>query len=170
MSFVFSRRFYILLAIAVIPLSLSWSVPELRYVVLAFDIVLIAAAIVDYFIGRKLPDGFTMSREFEKRFAIGDRTKISILIDNAAPRRMHLRIKDEYPSEMTLNQSREAEFTVEANGTAEFFYHLTPPRRGRFDFGSIAVRQLSPLGLIWVQTSLGDSADGQGLSKHAAST
>ena len=154
MRFVFSRRFYILLAVAVVPLSLSWNLPELRYAVLAFDVLVIAAALADYFASRRLPEEFRITRVFDKRFAIGDQTKVSVLIENASARTFHVRLKDEYPAEMLLGESREAVFTVEARSNVEFFYHLTPPKRGRYEFGKTAIRYLSRLGLVWCQTQL----------------
>lgn len=156
MRFTFSRRIYVLLVIGFVPLSLSWNLPELAYAVFAFDVLLFAAAIGDYFASRRLPDGFTLQREFERPFAIGDRTRVSLLIDNATPRTITLRLKDEYPAEMKLDESREAEFTVDAQGTAEFYYHVTPPSRGRYEFGRTAIRFLSRLGLVWCQTELGE--------------
>lgn len=156
MRFVFSRRFYVLFAMAIIPLSLSWGMPILQYSVLAFVILLIAVAIADYFISRNLPEGFGISRTLEKRFAIGEEAKVSIFVDNSTDLRMHLRLKDEYPAEMTLKDSREVEFAVESHGTAEFFYHLKPTKRGRYEFGTTSVRFLSRLGLVWCQVSLGE--------------
>jgi uncharacterized protein (DUF58 family) len=156
MAFAFSRRFYILLALGLVPLSLSWGLPVLRYGVLAFDLLLITAAIIDYFVSRKLPEGFSVTRQFDRRFAIGDRDRVSLLVDNATTQTFHLRIKDEYPPEMKLDETREAAFTVEPQQTAEFYYHLTPTRRGRYEFGRTAVRFLSRLGLVWCQTSLGE--------------
>jgi uncharacterized protein (DUF58 family) len=156
MAFSFSRRFYILLALGLVPLSLSWGLPVLRYGVLAFDLLLIAAAIIDYFVSRKLPDGFSVTRQFDRRFAIGDRDRVSLLVDNGTPQSFHLRIKDEYPPEMRLDEPREAAFAVEPQQTAEFYYHVTPARRGRYEFGQTAVRFLSRLGLVWCQTSLGE--------------
>ena len=157
MRFIFSRRFYTIFAVAIVPLSVSWNLPMLRYAVLTFDVLLIAAAIADYWVSRTLPEGFGVSRGFEKRFAIGDEAKIRIFVDNATSRRMYLRVKDEYPAEMILTESREAAFTVEPQGTAEFYYHLKPNKRGRYEFGRIAVRFLSKLGLVWCQTSLGEA-------------
>lgn len=156
MRFVFSRRFYILLAIGFVPLSLSWNRPELVYTVFGSDIVLLAAAIIDYYISRSLPEGFHLHREFDKRFAIGDRQRVRLLIDNSTERSYKLRLKDEYPAEMKLDESREAEFTVEAQGTAEFYYFVTPPGRGRYEFGVTAVRFLSRFGLVWCQAELGE--------------
>ena len=157
MRFVFSRRFYILLAIAVVPLSLSWNLPALRYGVLAFDVLLILAAVADYFASRRLPEEFGIERAFDRRFAIGDSIKVSLLVENASARRLHIRIKDEYPAEMTLDETREADFTVEAQSNAEFFYHVTPPKRGRYEFGKTAVRYVSRLSLVWCQTEIGDT-------------
>lgn len=157
MRFVFTRRFFILLAIGLVPLSLSWSLPELRYAVLLYDIALVAAAIVDLLISRKLPEEFTASREFDRRFAIGDPTIVFVNIENATERSFHIKIKDEYPAEMTLNEPREAEFKVDEQGTAEFSYSVTPHRRGRYEFGRIAVRFLSRFGLVWCQAALGEA-------------
>lgn len=156
MRFVFSRKFFILFAVGFVPLSLSWSFPVVKDAVLGFDILLIVLALIDYFISRKLPPELTTRREFEKRFAIGDKSKIVLLIENATPRIFHLKIKDEFPPEMLLDETREAAFTIEGQSTAEFSYFLTPPRRGRYEFGKTAVRFLSKLGLVWCQTDLGE--------------
>ena len=157
MRFVFSRRFYILFALGLVPLSLSWTFPFLRPIVLAYDILLFLLAIIDFFISRKLPEELTVKREFEKRFAIGDATKISLHIENQSSRNFHLKVKDEFPPEMILAETREAEFTVAAQTTAEFFYNLTPPRRGNYKFGKTAVRFLSRFGLVWCQADLGEA-------------
>ena len=157
MRFVFSRRFYILFALGFTPLSLSWNFPALRYLVLIYDVLLVIAAFADYFLSRKLSENLTVRREFDKRFAIGDTTQISLLIDNAAPRDFYIKIKDEFPPEMMLGETREAEFKIDAQTTAEFFYFLTPPRRGKYDFGKAAVRYLSRLGFVWCQSDLGEA-------------
>lgn len=156
MRFVFSRRFYIGLFIGLVPLSLSWQLPILRYAVLILDVLLIAAAIADYLLSRSLPDGFTVTRGFDRRFAIGDRTKVSLFIDNGTTRGFQLKIKDEFPPEMALDETREALFEVPAQTNAEFFYHLTPHSRGRYQFGRSAVRYLSRWGLVWCQAQLGE--------------
>jgi uncharacterized protein (DUF58 family) len=156
MRFVFSRWFYILLAIGLVPLSLSWNFPVLRTSVFAFDLLLLIVALIDYFTSRKLPEGFQIRREFEKRFAIGDAAKVSLMIENASDRRLHLQLKDEYPQEMKLDESRQAEFAMEPQTTAEFFYHVTPPNRGSYKFGRVAMRFRSRLGLVWCQTELAE--------------
>jgi uncharacterized protein (DUF58 family) len=156
MRFVFSRRFYILFALGLLPLSLSWNFPVLRTFVFAYDYLLIAFAVLDYFLSRKLPEDFTVKREFERRFTIGDETQIRIHAENPTPRTFRLKIKDEFPPEMILSDGRETEFTIEAQTSADFFYVLTPPKRGNYRFGKIAARWLSKFGLVWCQADLGE--------------
>ena len=155
MQLVFSRQFYGLLIIGLVPLSLSWSLTFLRSVVFAFDALLIAAAFVDYFISRRLIDALVVKRVFDKRFAIGDRSAVRILIENPSPRSFRLQIKDEYPPEMRLDDDRHAEFALGPYSDAQFTYSLSPPRRGHYEFGRTAVRFLSRLRLVWCQALVG---------------
>jgi uncharacterized protein (DUF58 family) len=157
MRFVFARRFYILLALGLIPLSLSWNFPALRPAVLIFDVLLIIAAVIDYFLSRKLSSDFTVKRQFERRFAIGDEAQIHLKIENRTSRDFRIKVKDEFPPEMILEEEREAEFTSAAQTSGDFYYLLTPPRRGNYKFGKTAVRFLSKFGLIWCQTELGEA-------------
>lgn len=157
MRFIFSRRFYIFVALGFIPLSLSWNFPILRWIVLFYDFLLILAAIADYFISRKLPDELTITREFSKRFAIGDETDVKLHIENKTAQDYTLILKDEFPPELKLSGTREEKFTVAAQTQADFSYSLTPPNRGRYEFGRIAARYLSRFRLVWCQTNLGES-------------
>ena len=154
MRFVFSRRFYILLVLGFVPLSLSWNLPALRTAVFIYDAVLIALAFMDYFASRRLPEDFTIRREFNRRFAIGDATEVCLRVENATPRTFRVHIKDEYPPEMRLDGEREARLKIEGQAFAEIYYKLIPPRRGRYGFGRTAVRFLSRLGFVWCQTEL----------------
>ena len=153
MRFVFTKLFYILVALALVPLSLSWQFPSLRWVALAYNVLLIFAAIVESRFS-ELPKGLTISREFGSRFAMGAETDVTIHIQNASPRPVSLMIKDEYPPQMILTGMREAVVDVDAQGTASLIYSVTPPRRGRFEFGQTALRYRSRLGLIWCQTKV----------------
>lgn len=157
MRFVFSRRFFILLAIGFVPLSLSWNFPELRTAVFVYDILLILLAITDYFVSRKLPEELTIRREFDRRFAIGDTSKITLRIENRSAKTFLLNIKDEFPPEMKLSEKREAKFTIEGQRSAEFSYNLTATRRGKYQFGRTAVRFFSRFGLVWCQDYLNES-------------
>ena len=60
MPFVFSRFFYLLILLGLVPLSLSWGRPWLRWATLAYDLLLISLAIID---GRRstLPKGIQIT-------------------------------------------------------------------------------------------------------------
>jgi uncharacterized protein (DUF58 family) len=156
MRFIFTKLFYLLIAASLILLSLSWGRPWLRWVVVAYDIALIALAIID---ARRsqLPKGVRITREFSGRFAVGAETNVSINVQNAQPHAISLVIKDEYPPQMRLSGLRGSPMRVDAQTSAALVYGLTPPKRGRFEFGQIAVRFLSRLNLVWCETRVGEA-------------
>jgi uncharacterized protein (DUF58 family) len=154
MRFVFTKIFYAVLAVGFVPLSLSWGRPMLRWVALTYDLGLIAVAIFDA-TNSKLPAKVRIERHFGSRFAVGAETEVRIEIANHTPRDISLIIKDEYPPQMKLSGAREARVDVDAQTTATMLYGLTPPKRGRFEFGLIAVRYLSNWRLVWTQTRVG---------------
>jgi len=144
-----------LLAFGLVPLSVSWAMPWLRNVVVIYDAALILAAAADVFYSRRLQAGLTAMREFEGRFSIGEAREVLLVFDNGSARNLHIRFKDEFPPEMFLKDDREGLLTISPHDQAGFAYHVVPPRRGIYSFGTTAVRVKSPLGLIWYQTQVG---------------
>ncbi len=158
MRFVFSRRFYLLLALGFIPLLMAWGFPLIAYLVLLFDIILIGVAVWDYFRSKNLFEGLTVERTFNGRFAIGDPTTVTLSIQNASERKFRVHLKDEFPSELDIEGSRDFEAFLNPHTNASHSYDLIPPKRGGYDFGKTAVRFLSRFGLVWVQAELGEAA------------
>ncbi len=150
MRFVFSRFFYVLAALALVPLSLSWQQPWLRWVAFGYDVLLLGAAFAESRFCR-LPKGLMISREFSSRFAMGAETEVRIHIQNTSNRPVHLMLKDEYPPQMSLTGMREGRVDVDAQMSATLIYGVKPPRRGRFEFGQTALRVRSRFRLIWCQ-------------------
>jgi uncharacterized protein (DUF58 family) len=155
MRFVFSRRFYLLLFLGLLPLSLSWGRPWLRWLTLGYDILLLLIAFLDYRISQ-WPRGIEIDREFDRRFAVGAQTEVRVRIANETRAPLNLRVKDEYPPSLILIGEREAQIRVEAHTVATLIYELKPPRRGKFVFGQTAVRYRSRLGLIWKDIRVGE--------------
>ena len=153
MHFVFTRLFYALIALGLIPLWFSWAYPWLRWVALAYNVALLGAAFAE---SRScgLPKGLVISREFGGRFAMGAETEVRIQIQNTSNRPVSLMLKDEYPPQMSLNGLREGRLDVDAQSTATLIYGVKPPRRGRFEFGQTALRFRSKYKLIWCQTNV----------------
>ena len=157
MKFIFSKFFYVLLALGLVPLSLSWTQPILRWAAFTYDLLLIAAAVFDAW-NSKLPKGVRIERHFGGRFAVGAETDVRIEVANHTRRDIKLIIKDEYPPQMSISGAREAHIEVEAQSSAALVYGLTPPKRGRFEFGAIAVRYRSRWRLAWSQTQVAATA------------
>src|SRR5215467_11597260 len=153
MRFVFTKLFYFLVALALIPLWFSWEFPWLRWIALAYNVLLLGAAIAESRFSQ-LPKGLMISREFGSRFAMGAETEVRLHIQNASNRPVSLIVKDEYPPQMSLNGMREGRFEVDAQTTNTLIYSVRPPRRGRFEFGQTALRFRSKYKLIWCQTKV----------------
>lgn len=143
-----TRLFYILLSIGFVPLALSWEHPALRWVVVIYDVALIATALLDARTSR-LPENLRIERDIKGRMQIGDVTEVSVSVANQTSRAVMLQVKDEYPPEMKLIRPRETQVRIGAHQTATISYELMPPRRGDFAFGHVAVRYLSRTGLMW---------------------
>ena len=126
----------------------------LRWVALTYDLALITFAIFDA-TNSKLPARVRIERHFGGRFAVGAETEVRVEIANHLPRDISLVIKDEYPPQMQPSGAREARLEVDAQTSAALVYALTPPKRGRFEFGLVAVRYLSRWRLVWTQTHVG---------------
>jgi uncharacterized protein (DUF58 family) len=156
MRFVFTKLFYLLMALGLVLLSLSWGRPWLRWLALFYDLALLALAIIDARRSR-MPAGVRVTREFSGRFAVGAETEVQINVQNAQPHPLSLIVKDEYPPQMKLSGLRSAHLRIDGQTSAALIYGLTPPKRGRFQFGYIAVRFLSRLNLVWCETRLGEA-------------
>ena len=155
MGFTFSRRFFLLFAAGLLPLSFAWVSGWIVYAVAGYDLALLIAAFVDHRANRHAFGALVSHRSFDGRFAIGGRTAVTVHFLNRGERTLRLRIKDEYPPEIGLEETREADFVLPPHNTADFVYHLTPPRRGRYEFGRTAVRVLARLELVWSQSYVG---------------
>jgi uncharacterized protein (DUF58 family) len=156
MRFVFSKLFYLLMAGSLVLLSFSWGRPWLRWATLVYDLLLITLAVIDARRSR-LPKGVNITREFSGRFAVGAEIEVRLNVQNSGTKPISLVVKDEYPPQMKLSGLREASLRVEGQSSVALVYGLTPPRRGRFEFGQIAVRFLSRWNLVWSETRAGEA-------------
>ena len=153
MRFVFTRRFYLLFALGLIPLSFSWTRPWLQTLVFFYDVALLVLALIDVRLSQ-LPDTVHITRSFSGRFAVGADTDVSLNVQNNSNRSLTLIVKDEYPPQMILKGIRTAKMRVDGQTSASLVYALTPPKRGRFQFQQTAVRFLTRFRLAWKQTSV----------------
>jgi uncharacterized protein (DUF58 family) len=158
MNFVFTNRFFLLLALGVALLSFGWFNRAALYLTIAFDVLLFAAAAFDYFISERAKD-FTVERKMDERFAMGAENPVSVKIRNRTRRPVKFIVKDEYPPQMELLDPREASLTVPTNRSRTWTYQLLPTGRGKYNFGNTALRFRTKLGLLWKQYNYATTQD-----------
>ena len=158
MKFVFTSRFFFLLAVGLTLLSLGWISPVALYFTILYDIALIAVAIIDYSLSEKSA-AFRVERDLEDRFAMGAENEVTIRIANRSRRAVTFIVKDEYPSKMELLDAREVRLTVPAGRARAWTYRLLPTARGSYLFGDTAVRFRSRMGLLWRQVTYATARD-----------
>ncbi len=148
MPFVFTNLFYVLLFLALVPLSLAWAGKEFFAVAVAYDVALFALAIVDFRITANRST-LEVARAADERFALGDDNEVTVTATNVGRRRAVVRLKDEYPSQLRINGSREATLDLEPGDARSFGYSLYPTQRGAYRFGRLVGRIRGRLGLVW---------------------
>lgn len=158
MKFVFSTRFFLLLAVGFVLLSIGWISHSALYITLLYDIALIGAALLDYLLSEKA-DSFRVEREMEERFAMGAENEVTIKLTNRARRRVTFIVKDDYPPQMELMSPREAQLTIPAGRSRAWTYSLLPTGRGKYNFGNTVLRVRTPLALLWRQIACQNKTD-----------
>jgi uncharacterized protein (DUF58 family) len=148
---IFTRRFLILFASGALPLIFWWRLPGVRWAWVAYDLILLLVAYVDY---RRTADisKIEIERHMPRRFMIGEENEVRVTISHRLPYRFTLMIKDEYPPDLELRGERLLLATPRRSGGADrqatAGYKLYAASRGDYAFGDIIVRRLSPWKLV----------------------
>jgi uncharacterized protein (DUF58 family) len=158
LRFVFSSRFFVLVAAGLLLLTLGWLNRGMLYLIIVYDVVLIATAVADYLLSERA-GAFRVEREMEERLAMGAENEVTIRITNRARRKISFIVKDEYPPEMELVSPREAQLTIPAGRSRSWRYAVLPTARGKYGFGNTVVRFRTRFGLLWHQLTFPTAAE-----------
>ncbi|MFY9608091.1 MAG: DUF58 domain-containing protein [Blastocatellia bacterium] len=150
MRFVFTGRFLVLLAAGLVFLSFGWMNPVAAYLTIVYDLALIVVAAIDYLLSEEASE-FRVERDLEDRFAMGAENEVKIKVVNRSRRAVTFVVKDEYPANMEILDSREVRLIVPRGRTRVWTYGLLPTARGSYGFGDTVVRFRTRLGLLWRQ-------------------
>lgn len=162
---IFTRRFFILLAIGMLPLVAMWTTfatqTNLKWGLIGYDVLLLAAAFIDYKRTEK-DSQLEIRRVMPRRFMIGEENEVQLhLIVKPAkrrPRQPTFSIKDEYPHELELRGQRllVAKTRRSRNGEADAMagYKLYAASRGDYGFGDVVLRWRSRWGLVIKQAMI----------------
>lgn len=141
-----SKRILFFLIPLVIPIILVTTVPILLYIGCLYFLILLCVSIVDY-VTNPFVKGIEINREMSSKFSLGVENSVVLTIINRTEQPVNLTIKDDFPDELIYEDVMHKCF-VQSSDSTQLTYHLTPIRRGIYQFGDIHVRCLGKLGLI----------------------
>jgi uncharacterized protein (DUF58 family) len=103
--------------------------------------------LVDLFILFMIKKPFTIKRVTDKILSLSDPNKIVIHIENITGKKFFLTVIDELPYQL---QQRDLFIRAAITGREKkkLIYHISPPKRGEYNFGRVVVLMASPLGLL----------------------
>jgi len=142
-----SRRLYVLLALGIVPLLLTWWLPPLRIWGLLYDALLIVLVIADWH-RTQPPKYITAVRTVADRLSIGRENEVVLTVYNQGAKSLSCRLRDDFPPAIEASTS-EFEFALPASAKVTLEYTLLPRQRGRYEFGKINIRYLSCWRLFW---------------------
>lgn len=138
--------FLLFLGIAIAPVLAIFFNQQVSIVAtLSFDLIALLLAFWDGW--RTRSDRVEVKRNLLHRLSIGRENPV-VLSVRSQNRFARILIKDGYPLEFPVSTPT-LQANLEPNSTQELTYTIAPNKRGKFSWGDIQVRQLSPWGLVW---------------------
>ncbi|MES2459728.1 MAG: DUF58 domain-containing protein [Armatimonadota bacterium] len=147
----FTRRFFALVALGVLPLLLSGFFAPLALLGALWNLVLVSLVVVDYLLCATPEKALSAERITDKALSVATSNSVLLKFRNETRQRLRGIIRDEPPAEFALasgGESRQQPFLLKPFEVRSVEYSLTPPSRGNFDFGDVYARIIGPLGLV----------------------
>jgi uncharacterized protein (DUF58 family) len=141
-----TARLWVTLCALAVPAMAAGFVPGIWPLVLLLDGGVLLVATADLLLARAAK--VELWRELPARLSVGVGNKVAVHVVNLAGRRLSLRIKDDVPDGFQAAPSI-LEVPLDAGARLKVVYLATPTRRGRFEFGDLALRVRGPLGMMW---------------------
>ena len=137
-SLYLTRRFFIGLLTLVLLFVMSYVARPLEWITIVLGFIWVGIVVFEIFLLYRSDTGLTGSRVLPHRLSNGDPNEVKIEIVNRYPIDITVDIIDEIPFQF---QKRDLKWTasINHNGKYEFFYHLTPVKRGEYKFGFVNV-------------------------------
>ncbi len=112
--------------------------------------LIIGVLILDYYLGRKLPD-IEIKRDVKHSLPVGVWSKVNIGLKNLEQKNITLRLFDHYPEDC-LTEGLPLSLFLPPGKKLETVYRVRPVKKGDMVFGNIDFLILSPLNLWWKKT------------------
>ncbi|HUF39102.1 MAG TPA: DUF58 domain-containing protein [Anaerolineales bacterium] len=140
-----TRGLLLLLLGAPVIAAATW-LPALQWVALLY----ILACLGLFWIDRRLAEGigrFEITRTHESRLSLGVANEVRLSVRNRGRFPVRFDVRDEAPEAFGIDR-RVLSGEAGSRSAWEGDYHLTPRRRGDYEFGDIHLRWQGPLGLV----------------------
>lgn len=137
----------ILIILAAVPLMIlgTW-VPGLEWAAWAYSLFVLGLLALDWRTAGSI-QRFDVSRHHDSKLSLGAENPILVTLFNRSRHPAAFWLRDEPPEAFHLDK-RILEGQAAPLGEWKGFYHVSPPRRGDYQFGYINLRWRGPLGLI----------------------
>lgn len=147
-----SSHFLKLFALGLVPALLSAGTSSFYYVTVFYALALALMFFADYFLGVE-SSKLAVTRTLMGRFSLGEENRVQLRVRNFSPMRVHVTLVDDFPVSFAVKDDGLCG-DVPPFGEKTFEYRVTPPQRGRFEFGAIHVRLESGLRLATRQFAI----------------
>ena len=138
-------RFVCILAAAAVLIGFSGRFPPLAAAGFSLVVIDVALAALDWrLLGRRR---LIVARGCDDKLSLGARNLVRLTVRNPCGVRVSGRVRDEYPEGFGCD-ANEQPIHLPPRSEQYLGYHVTPRRRGDFEFGDIYVRIDGPLGLV----------------------
>lgn len=145
----FEGRFVLVLVIGALLIGFSGRSSALAGVGVVVGALAMVAALADWL--RLSRIALEVSRTCEDKLSLGTANLVTIRVRNPSRSAVTAMIRDEYPEGLDA-RGNVATLRFPARSETDFSYHVTPPKRGDFEFGDIYIRLRGPLGMLTRQT------------------
>lgn len=142
----FTRRWFVLAALGVVPILLSMVAPGLAILTLFCDGLLLVATFVEYLL-LPAPRTFEAARQVDPQLSLGTENPVRITVRNPHPWGWRVTLHDEPPSGVP-NDWGDTTFEVKPGQRSVVTYHISPRTRGDIHFGDLWLRVIGKLGLL----------------------
>ncbi len=142
-----TRRFFMLLGLAIVLFLLSFPFSILYPVALTALVLIMALIGIDLLLLYRGGMKIECQRILPKVFSLGDNNPVTIKIENRSGQQLNLTVIDELPFQFQ-KRDFEQRLNLPAGSTQGLKYQVRPLERGNYSFGSINVFMETPLGII----------------------
>jgi uncharacterized protein (DUF58 family) len=142
----FTKRWFVLLTLGVIPVILSTFYPSLSTITLLWDGALLVATLVEFLL-MPSPASFDVLRQMEPQMSLGTQNPIRITVRNPHSWAWNVTIHDEPPVEVP-NDFDDISFEAKPGHRQTVTYYVRPQARGDVQFGDVWLRVSGKLNLL----------------------